>query len=59
MSNESRDHYQENGYVVPSPLCGFCCFQAVFKLELNLTLSVYLGNATFPQILTSVHSLVK
>ena len=30
-SNESRDHYQEDGYLVPSPRCGFC-FQAVFKL---------------------------
>ena len=30
MSNESHDHYQEDGYLVPSPWYGFC-FQAVFK----------------------------
>ena len=47
-SNESRDPYQVEGYLVPSPRCGFC-FQAVFKLgELNLTFSVYLENATVP-----------
>ena len=31
MSNESRDHYQEDGYLVPGPRRVFC-FQAVFKL---------------------------
>ena len=23
LSNESRDHHQEDGYLVPSPRCGF------------------------------------
>ena len=27
----SRDHYHEDGYLVPSPPCGFC-FEAVFQL---------------------------
>ena len=30
-SNESRDHYHEDGNLVSSPRCGFC-FEAAFKL---------------------------
>ena len=30
-SSESRDHYQEDGNLVPSPPCGFC-FKAAFQL---------------------------
>ena len=40
MSNESRDHYHEDGYLVLSPRCGFRC-EAVSQIrDLNLTLSV-------------------
>ena len=54
-SNESREHYHEDGYLVPSPRYGFR-FEAVSRLcDLNLTLSVYLGNATFAQFLTFGH----
>ena len=31
MSNESRDHYQEDGNLVPSPRSGFS-FEAAFQL---------------------------
>ena len=31
MSNESRDHYHEDGYLVPNNRCGFGC-EAVFQL---------------------------
>ena len=45
--NESRDHYHEDGNLVPSPRCGFS-FEAVFQLwGLKLTISVYMINATF------------
>ena len=30
MSNESPDHYHEDGNLVPSSLCGFC-FEAAFQ----------------------------
>ena len=30
-SNESRDHYHEDGNLVPSPRCGFS-FEAAFQL---------------------------
>ena len=41
-SNESRDHYHMDCYLVPSPLYGFR-FEAVSRLsDLNLTISVYL-----------------
>ena len=30
-SNESRDHYHEDGNLVPSPRCGFG-FEAAFQL---------------------------
>ena len=45
MSNESRDHFHEDGYLVPSPRYGV-------RFE---TLFVYLGNVTFQQILSFVH----
>ena len=46
-SSESRDYYHVDGYLVPSPRYGFR-FEAVSLLwDLNLTLSWYLGNATF------------
>ena len=46
-SSESRDHYHEDGNLVPSPRCGFS-FEAAFQLEgLKLTISVYIRNATF------------
>ena len=55
MSNESRDHHQDDSYLAPSPRRGFC-FQAVFKLwELKITFSVYPGNATFQKILPFAH----
>ena len=42
-SNESRDHYHVDGYLVPIPRCGFR-FEVVSQvLDLNLTLSVYVG----------------
>ena len=42
------------GYLVPSPRYSFR-FEAVSRLwDLNLTLSVYLGNATFAKILPFV-----
>ena len=54
-SNESRDRYHEDGYLVPSPRYSFR-FEAVSRLwDLNLTLSVYLGNAIFPHILPFGH----
>ena len=31
MSNESRDHCHEDGFLVPNPLCGFR-FEAVSQL---------------------------
>ena len=31
MFNKSRDHYHEDGNLVPSPRCGFC-FEAAFQL---------------------------
>ena len=31
ISSESRDHYLEDGNLVPSPRCGFS-FEAVFQL---------------------------
>ena len=51
-SNESRDYYHEDGYLVPSPRHRFR-FEIFSRL--NLTLSVYLGNATFPQFLPFAH----
>ena len=30
-SNESRDHYHEDGNLVPNNWCGFC-FEAAFQL---------------------------
>ena len=30
--NESRDHYHEDGNLVPIPRCGFC-FEAAFSFE--------------------------
>ena len=42
MSNESRDHYHEDGNLVPNPRCGFG-FEAVFQLcSVKLNISVYL-----------------
>ena len=39
-SNDTRDHCQQDGNVVPSPRCGFC-FEAAFKLwRLKLTIFV-------------------
>ena len=47
MSNESRDHYQQDGNLMPSPRCGFC-FEVALQLGgLKLTISVYIRNATF------------
>ena len=40
-SNESRDHYHEDGDLVPSPRCGFG-FEAAFMLwGLKLNIPVY------------------
>ena len=33
-SNESRDHYQEDGSLVPSPRCRFC-FEAALRPKIN------------------------
>ena len=45
--NESRDHYHEDGNLVPSPRCGFG-FEAVFQLcGLKLNISVYIRISTF------------
>ena len=46
-SNESRDHYHEDGNLVPSPPCIFG-FEAALRLWcLKLNISVYVRNATF------------
>ena len=43
-SNEPRDHYHEDGKIVPSPLCGHS-LEAGFRLwGLKLTISVYIRN---------------
>ena len=53
MSQVTVNH--EDGYLVPSPRYGFR-FEAVSRLrDLNLTLSVYIGYAIFPQILQFGH----
>ena len=47
MSSESRDHYHEDGNLVPSARCGFS-FEAAFQFSgLNLTIPVYIRDATF------------
>ena len=44
---ESRDHYHEDGNLVPSPRCGFSVEVAFPLLGIKLTISVYIRNATF------------
>ena len=54
LSNESSDHFHEDGKLVPSLQCGFC-FEAEFQLlNLNLSRSVYLRSATSRQYLSFV-----
>ena len=44
MSSESRDHYLEDGNLVPSPRCGFS-FEAALRPK--IIISAYIRIATF------------
>ena len=54
-SCESRDHYHEDGNLVPSPRCGFRFEEAAFQLsDLKLTISVYIKSEEIEAMVKSL-----